>query len=406
MATVLNKLSARSVETIVKPGRHADGGGLYLQVGAKGAKSWLFMFKREGKQREMGLGSVRDVRLAVAREKAAEARALLVEGGDPLAIRRALLAAKTVVTVPTFGEFADTYLDSIEAGFTNAKHRYQWKATLGDAYCAALRKKPINEVSTEDVLAAIQPIWLTKSETASRLRGRIERVLDAAKAHKLRSGENPALWRGHLDKLLPKRRKLTRGHLAAMPYADVPALMVMLNALTGMSALALRFAILTAARSGEVLGARWREMDIEARTWVVPKERMKARREHRVPLSGAAIAVLAFASPLRTIGDDGSSFVFPGAKDGQPLSMMALTMVLRRLRTGVTTHGFRSAFRDWVGEETDHARETAEAALAHIIGNEVERAYRRGDAFAKRKVLMEDWGEYCVGTQLASLTRV
>jgi len=318
MATVLNKLSARSVETITKPGRHADGGGLYLQVGAKGAKSWLFMFKREGKQREMGLGSVRDVRLAVAREKAAEARALLAEGKDPIAIRRTSAIAQSIAAVPTFGEFADAYVDGIEAGFTNAKHRYQWKATLGDAYCATIRKKPIDEVDTEDVLAVIRPIWLTKSETASRLRGRIERVLDAARANKLRSGENPALWRGHLDKLLSKRRKLTRGHLVAMPYADVPAFMTKLSAATGMSALALRFAILTAARSGEVLGARWCEINIEARTWAVPKERMRARREHRVPLSDAAIEVLGCAMPRRPVDDDGTSFVFPGASDGKP----------------------------------------------------------------------------------------
>ncbi|MFM9857231.1 tyrosine-type recombinase/integrase [Pseudoxanthobacter sp. M-2] len=395
MATVLNKLSARSIATIVKPGRHADGGGLYLQVGANGAKSWLFMFKREGKQREMGLGSLRDVRLAVAREKAAEARALLADGKDPLAIRRASTAAQADVTVPTFGEFADAYVDGIEAGFTNAKHRYQWKATLGDAYCAAIRRKPIDEVSTEDVLSILEPIWLTKSETASRLRGRIERVLDAAKVRKLRFGENPALWRGHLDKLLPKRRKLTRGHLKAMPYADVPAFMKSLEAVDGVSALALRFAILTAARSGEVLGAQWGEFDLEAKVWVVPRERMKARREHRVPLSDQALQLLSVVAPLRLDNDDVSAFVFPGMKNDKPLSIMAMSMVLRRLGANVTAHGFRSSFRDWAGEETHHTREIAEAALAHVVGNEVERAYRRGDALVKRRQLMADWAAFC-----------
>lgn len=297
--------------------------------------------------------------------------------------------------VPTFGEFADGYVAEIAAGFSNPKHRAQWVMTLSNSYCASIRGTLIDEVSTDNIVAILRPIWLTKSETASRLRGRIEQVLSAAKALGLRSGDNPALWRGHLDVLLPKRPKLTRGHHKAKPYAEVPALMERLGKLTGISTFALRFTILTAARSGEVLGATWREIDLEAAVWTVPKQRMKMGREHRVPLSPAAVEVLGSVEPLRPENDDGSAFVFPGQKPGRPFSVMALTMVMRRLKVDATVHGFRSAFRDWCAEETNHSREVAEQALAHVVGDATERAYRRGDALEKRRALMAEWAAFC-----------
>ncbi|QJP14855.1 integrase arm-type DNA-binding domain-containing protein [Starkeya sp. ORNL1] len=396
MATAVNKLSARAVATIRDAGRHSDGAGLYLQVSPTGAKSWLFMFKRDGKRREIGLGSVRDVSLADARQKAAEARKLIDAGKDPLAERRATAAAERALEAkPTFAAVADSLIASIAPGFRNAKHLEQWRTTLGASYCSSIRDIAIDEITTEDVLRVLQPIWSTKAETASRVRGRIERVLDAAKAKGLRLGENPARWRGHLDSLLPKRQKLQRGHHAAMPYASVSAFVARLRASEGISACALEFLILTAGRSGEVMGARWAEFDLRAKVWTVPAERMKAGREHRVPLSARAIQIVTGLKEHRPNNDGGSAFVFPGAKQGASLSVMALDMQMRRLKSTDTVHGFRSSFRDWVGEETTFPREVAEAALAHTVGNEVERAYRRGDALEKRRKLMDDWALYC-----------
>ena len=378
-----------------EPGRHSDGGGLYLQVSPSGAKSWLFMFKRDNRRREVGLGSVRDVPLVEARQKAATARKLVDVGKDPLEERNLLKAAvKAEETKPKFGAFADDLIESIEGGFRNAKHRYQWRQTLGPTYCASIRDKPLNDIGTEDVLAILQPIWLTKSETASRIRGRIERVLCAARARGLRDGENPARWRGHLDSLLAKRKRLQRGHHPAMPYAVVPLFMGRLRASGSVSSMALEFVILTASRSGEVLGAQWAEIDREARIWTVPDERMKAGRQHRVPLTDRMLTVLAAVEQLRH-----GPYVFPGQKEGKPLSTMALEMVLRRMNVGdATVHGFRSAFRDWAGEETIFAREIAEAALAHSVGDAVERAYRRGDALEKRRILMSAWEAHCMSS--------
>ncbi len=388
--------------TLTTPGLYADGDGLNLQVSKAGARSWIFRYRRpDGRGAWLGLGGLTDTTLAQAREKAADARQQRAEGMDPIAAKHAPAGAPEASTplVPTFGDFADGYVAGISVGFSNPKHRAQWAMTVGDAYCASIRGKPIDEVSTDDVVAILRPIWLTKSETASRLRGRIEQVLSAAKARGLRSGDNPALWRGHLDVLLPKRPKLTRGHHKAKPYAEVPALMERLGKLTGISTYALRFTIQTAARSGEVLGATWREIDLEAAVWTVPKERMKMGREHRVPLTSAALEVLAAVAPLRPGDDDGSAFVFPGQKRGRPLSVMALTMVMRRLKVDATVHGFRSAFRDWCAEETDHPREVAEQALAHVVGDATERAYRRGDALEKRRVLMAEWAAFLRGQQ-------
>ena len=293
MKRVLNKLSAQTVKTARKPGRYADGGNLYLLVDPAGAKRWLFIFRWQGKQREMGLGSLRDVTLAQARERAAAARALLREGKSPIEAKSISAAPAT----PTFGAFADNLLSTLETGWRNPKHRAQWRMTL-TTYAAPLRAKPVDAITTEDLLGVLKPVWTTKPETASRLRGRIEKVLDAAKANGLRSGENPARWRGHLDHLLPKAKKLVRGHHAALPFDDVPAFLTELRARPAVAARALEFTILTAARSGEALGARWDEIDFERAVWTIPKERMKGHREHRVPLSESSPRDLAHYGPI------------------------------------------------------------------------------------------------------------
>ena len=382
MGKQVNKISARKVAVLTKPGRHSDGGGLYLNVTETGAKSWLFMYKVAGRRREMGLGSARDVPFARARELASEARQHLVAGRDPLQMR-----AKPAMA--TFAETAATLIESMSPSWRSAKHRAQWSMTLR-VYCAPIANLPVNAIATDEVLRVLKPLWLTKAETASRLRGRIERVLDFAKAHGMRSGENPARWRGHLDALLPKRSRLARGHLKAMPFDDVPAFIGKLRQMDGISPKALEFAILTAARTGEVLGARWNEIDLDQKIWTVPAQRMKGAKEHRVPLPNRATAILKELATART-----GEVVFPGFKPGKPLSDMALEMVLRRANVDVTVHGFRSAFRDWAGERTTIQREVAEAALAHLVGDEVERAYRRGDALEKRRKLMDAWASFC-----------
>ncbi|ANY79685.1 integrase [Microvirga ossetica] len=382
MTRQLHTLSARTVATLTKPGRHSDGGGLYLNITTSGARSWVFMWKAHGKRREMGLGALRDVPLAKARERAAEARQKLADGLDPIAAR------DSKPKVMTFGEAAGALIESMSSSWRNEKHRAQWKMTL-TAYCEPLRSKPVTEIGTEDVLRVLQPLWTTKPETASRLRGRMERVFDFARARGQGVGENPARWRSHLDAVLPKRAKLTRGHHKAMPFDEVPAFLTALRERDGMAPRALEFAILTAARSGEVFGALWEEFDLEGRVWTVPAARMKAGRVHRVPLSDRAVEILREMEQKRL-----SELVFPGTKPGRPLSVMALEMVLRRMKLDVTVHGFRSAFRDWAGERTHFPREVAEAALAHLVGDAVERAYRRGDALEKRRELMDAWARF------------
>jgi integrase len=384
MARKINRLNARAVATITKHGRHADGGGLYLSISPNGGRRWVFLFRWHGKPTEIGLGSARNVTLARARELAAQARAKLAEGINPKdAVRRPLQGA-------TFGEYADRVIEAMRPSWRNSKHAAQWVMTLRD-YAAPLRRLPVDKITTDDVLSVLKPLWNTKPETASRLRGRIERVLDAAKAQGLRSGENPARWRGHLDQLLPKRQRLARGHHAAMSYDAVPGFMNDLQARAAVAALALEFTILTTARSGEALGARWNEFDLDRAVWTIPAARMKGGREHRVPLSKRALAIVKATHE----GRDGD-FVFPGQKPGKPLSAIALEMVLRRMKIeDATVHGFRSAFRDWAAERTNFSNEVCEAALAHLIENKVEAAYRRGDLFDKRRKLMEEWASYC-----------
>lgn len=388
MGKAVKKLSARTVATIAKAGRHSDGDGLYLNVTPSGARSWLFIWKRDGKRREMGLGPAGSVPLARARELATECRAQVAAGLDPIEARNA--AEKSKSGIPTFGTVADALIAAKENEWRNAKHREQWRASLTE-FAAPLRSKPVDEIDTATVLAVLTPLWQAKLETASRLRGRIEAVLDAAKAQGHRSGENPAAWRGHLCHLLPKRSKLTRGHHAAMNYQDVPAFLAKLRGCDAIAAMALEFCILTAARSGEVYGARWAEIDLSAKVWIVPASRMKAAREHRVPLADRALDIIKKLSEART-GD----FVFPSPRGQRPLSHVAMAKVMRRLEVEeATVHGFRSAFRDWAGNETHFPREVAETALAHVVGDKAEQAYRRGDALEKRRELMEAWAGFC-----------
>ena len=383
MARTLQKLSdVKARSDNLKPGRHSDGGGLYLNVTPTGTKSWVFMWVRDGKRREMGLGAYPAVGLSSARRKAEQCRTDVAEGRDPI-------AAKQQQAEPTFGECADELLASMENSWRNEKHRAQWRMTLS-VYCKPIAGTKVSLIGTNEVLKVLTPIWKTKPETASRLRGRIERVLDYAKARGWRTGENPALWRGHLKNVLPARQKLTRGHHAAMPYGDVPAFMQRLRQSEAMAARALEFLVLTAARSGEVYGARWSEIDLDAGTWIVPAERMKAAKEHRVPLSERALAIVRKLNETRI-----SEFVFPGQRSNCPLSSAAMEMLMRRLKVDAyTVHGFRSAFRDWVGDATSFAREIAEAALAHRVGDATEQAYRRADALEKRRKLMTAWAEY------------
>jgi hypothetical protein len=336
----------------------------------------------------MGLGGFPDVSLADAREArdlwAAEVKA----GRDPISTRDTQKV--TLAGIPTFGQMADEFIEAKAGEWRNDKHRAQWVMTLRD-YAAPIRNHPVDKITTEDVLSVLKPLWFKRPETASRLRGRIEHILDAARAKGYREGVNPALWRGHLDKLLPKRLKLSRGHHAAMPYEQVADFVGKLRDRKAMAALALEFLILTAARSGEVLNARWAEIDFASRVWTVPPERMKAGRIHRVPLSTRTNDILKALDECRT-----SDFVFTGQKPNRPLSGMALEMALRRMKIqGVTPHGFRSSFRDWCGNETNFSREIAEAALAHVVGDETERAYRRGDALERRRELMQAWADYC-----------
>jgi len=378
----LNRLSARAVATLTAPGRHADGGGLYLLVKASGAKSWVFMWSRQGRQREMGLGSILGVALAVAREKAAEARADLAAGRDPLGTRDRLKGK-------TFGDLADAHVKVMSSSWRNPKHVAQWSMTLTE-YAAPLRPKTAAAITTDDVLDVLRPLWETKPETASRVRGRIEAVLDAAKAQGLRTGDNPARWRGHLDQLLPKRTKLSRGHHAAVAIDDLPAFMAKLPHVRGVAALALRFTILTVARTGEAIGATWDEFDLDRGLWIVPAARMKAGREHRVPLSAPALSLVTDLSQKRD-----RAFVFPGIKPGKGLSNMSLDKVLRDADLDVTVHGFRSTFRDWAAERTSFPHELSEMTLAHVISDKTEAAYRRGDMLEKRRELMEAWAGFC-----------
>jgi integrase len=388
MARNIHRLTTLAVKRIKKRGRHGDGGNLYLSIGAGGARRWTFLYRWHGKPTEIGLGSAREghmgyVTLADARELAEEARTQIKKAVNPKDARRPTEGA-------TFGDCAKRYIGDHRSEWRNSKHAAQWQTTL-QSYAAPLWGLHVDKVGTDDVLRVLRPIWGLRPETASRLRGRIERVLDAAKAQGLRTGENPAMWRGHLEHSLPKRQPLTRGHHAAMAYVDVPAFMVDLQAREAVAVRALEFAILTAARTGETLGARWAEIDIDRGTWTIPAARMKGGREQRVPLSGRALEIVRVMHEVRS-----GEFVFPGQRADKPLSETAMQRVLHRMKIEeATVHGFRSAFRDWAAECTSFPNEVCEAALAHVIENKAEAAYRRGDLFDKRAKLMEAWASYC-----------
>jgi integrase len=393
----MGNLNTAKLRTLTKPGTYGDGAGLYLQVRGAENRSWLYRFKLNRKAHLMGLGTAADVSLAEAREAAAAVRKLVRQGIDPIERRRmqrAELAARAGLN--TFSEVADAYIAAHEASWRNSKHRQQWRNTLDTYAVPILGKLPVAQVDVGSIMRVLEPIWREKTETASRLRGRIESVLDYASARGWRTGDNPARWRGHLDNLLPARSRIAQViHHPALPWRDVGAFIKALGDEQGTGALALRFAILTATRTGEAIGAMWSEINIQEALWIIPARRMKAGREHRVPLSTGALAVLAEASKLRTKKDQDSP-VFPGGKAGKALSNMALLMLLRRMgRSDLTAHGFRSTFRDWCAEATNYPREIAEAALAHTLRDKTEAAYQRGDLMEKRRRLMADWATFC-----------
>ena len=388
----LAKLTAMKVKNL-PPGCHSDGGGLYLAVSPAGARSWVFRYRDNGRLREMGLGSARDVPLADARQKAADLRRLRADGIDPLAAKRASEDKRRTETAKaiTFRTCAEAYIATHKAGWRNEKHAAQWTATLATYAYPVFGDRSVGAIDTGMVMQALGPIWAVKTETATRVRGRIESVLDWATTSGHRQGENPARWKGHLANLLPKRSKVRKvEHHAALPFKDVPAFLGMVAGQPGIAAKLLTFTILTAARTGEALGARWSEFDLQAGTWTVPGERMKAGVEHRVPLSAPALALLAEMQGLDV------TFAFPGVRRNKPLSNMAMLVLLRRMkRADLTVHGFRSSFRDWASETTHFPNEVVEMALAHTIESKVEAAYRRGDLFAKRRELMDAWAQFC-----------
>ena len=387
-------LSALEVSRLTAPGHHAVGGvaGLYLYVLDTGARSWVLRTMVGTKRRHMGLGGYPDVPLAQAREKARAAKIEVSQGTDPIAQRVALASQLKAqqATQKTFEEAAKAYMEAHEKAWKNPKHRAQWGSTLKTYAYPHIGSLLVKDIDQEHVMKVLEPIWATKTETATRLRGRIESVLDWATTRKYRSGENPARWKGHLDNLLPAPSDIHKveSH-RAVGYKDMAQFMAGLRAREGLAARALEFAILCAARSGEVRGALWSEINQEEAIWVIPAKRMKAGKEHRVPLSAPAVKLLG-ALPR----SESSDLIFPGSND-KPLSDMALTAVMRRMEVDAVPHGFRSTFRDWVGDCTNYPRDVAEFALAHKLSDKVEAAYRRGDALERRREMMEDWANFC-----------
>jgi integrase len=396
-----SKLTAAAVRTATKPGLYGDGHGLYLQVSAFDTKSWVFRYMIGGRARKMGLGPLHTVSLAEARKRAADARLKALDAIDPIDEHKTQRAARRVEAAKamTFKACADAYIKANRSGWKNEKHATQWFSTFNEtrrgkrvypAATAVINALPVSAIDTGLVRKVLEPIWYETPETASRVRGRIERVLAWATVAGYRSGDNPARWTGHLKELLPSKTKVAAVvHHDAVPYRDLPAFMAALREKHGTAARALEFTILSAARTSEALGARWSEIDLDAKVWIIPAERMKANREHRVPLTDRALAVL---EPLPRKGE----YVFAGARKGKPLSSPAMWDVVRgMLGMGATVHGFRSTFRDWAAETTAYPNEMLEIALAHAIGNKAEAAYRRGDMMEKRRRLMADWAEYC-----------
>jgi integrase len=397
------KLTAKEVERAKAPGLYGDGKGLWLRVGDGAAKSWILRYMLGGRAREMGLGSYADYTLAEARERARHYRKQIKdEGIDPIERRRARRGAERTARAKTmtFRECAEAYIRAHAPGWRSVKHAAQWPAFLGAHVYPVFGSLPVATIDTPLVMRALEPMWQRTPETASRVRGRIESVLDWAKARGYRDGENPARWRGHLENLLAAKSRVRRvEHYAALPYAALPEFMAELRSQSGVAARALEFAVLSAGRTGEVLGAKWDEVDRAEAVWAVPPARMKAHKEHRIPLCDRAIAILAEMEGINREG----AFVFPGRKSGQPLAHMALLEVLRRMgRANLTVHGFRSTFSDWAAERTNFPAEVREMALAHSVADKVEAAYRRGDLFQKRRQLAAAWGRYCAAPVAAT----
>lgn len=395
MPRAIHRLNTVAVQAKKDSGYYADGGGLYLQVSRFGTKSWVFRYTLN-KKREMGLGPIQEVSLKQAREAAAQCRALVREGIDPIADRqerkgRSKLEAARLITFKTC---AEDYIRTNSAAWSNIKHAAQWASTLETYAYPTLGPLPVSMIETHHIVDVLTPIWPTKNETARRVRGRIEAVLDAAKVKGLRTGENPARWRGHLDKLLPKPSKVAAvTHHASLPYAQMGDLMRALRAKAGIAPMALEFLILTAARTNEVIGATFDELDLNKAVWTIPADRMKAKREHRVPLSGRALEIARTMEGLRQ-----SNYIFPGHRSGKGLSNMAFLQLLKRMDwSHVTVHGFRSTFRDWAAEQTAYPADVVEMALAHSVGTQVQQAYLRTDLFEKRASLMRDWADYLEG---------
>lgn len=393
MARKAKELSPLAVSRLTSPGLHAVGGvaGLYLQVLPSGGRSWILRAMVGGQRRDMGLGGFPDVTLAGARDAARKAREKIADGVDPIEDRRARKSALKAETakVVTFDQAAKAYIAAHGDSWRNDKHRQQWENTLATYASPKIGKLSVRDIEVAHILSVLEPIWKDRTETATRLRGRIERIMGWATSRGYREGLNPARWRDHLDQQLaaPKRIAKTQHH-AALPIDDMGDFMGRLRSAQGLGARALEFVVLTAARTGEVRGAKWSEIDMAAKVWTVPADRMKAGKEHRVPLSEAAVSLL--ESLPRMAGTD---LVFPSSRRTE-LSNMTLTAVLRRMGVDVTSHGFRSTFRDWAAERTNYPRDVAEMALAHTIGDKVEAAYRRGDLFGKRQRLMEDWARF------------
>lgn len=393
----LSRLSALFVKRTTAPGRYADGGGLWLQIYGPTSKSWIFRYRLAGRERELGLGSAFDVSLVEAREAAAEARKLKAKGTDPVdAKREAKAKTKPPAETPTitFDKAAAAFVKTNTAGWKSAKHGSQWTNTLTTYASPIFGSRSVADIDRPAILRVIEPIWATKTETASRVRGRIEAVLDWATVMGFRTGENPARWKGNLDKVLPPRNKINKvQHHKAVSFDEVPAFLGKLQDQVGVASQALRFTILTAARTTEVRKSRWSEIDLEAKLWIIPASRMKGDKEHRVPLTEAAISAL----PSRGSAQ-GGDLVFPHQLNGTTLSENAMSAVLKRMGVDATVHGFRSSFSDWAAETTDYPREVVEMALAHKVANAVEAAYRRGNLLEKRKALMLDWASFCVTT--------
>jgi integrase len=401
MARQVKRLTALTVQRMAKPGYHADGAGLYLQVSPNGSKSWIYRYRRNGKLRDKGLGSLLALSLAEAREAAARCRKMLAEGIDPIQATREKRQAERLekARTKTFRQCVTAYLEAKAGEWSNEKHADQWRNTLEKYANSVFGDVPVQDVDTPLVHRALDAIWKTKNETATRVRGRIEKVLDWAKVAGLRTGDNPARWKGHLDAMLAKPSQVQKvvSH-PALPFAQIGSFMKALRQEESIAAKALEFTILTAGRTGEIIGTRWEEINLDAAVWTIPAERMKMNKEHRVPLPRRAVELLHGLNPAK------EGFVFRGARTGRPLSNMAMAELLKRMeRTDITVHGFRSTFRDWAAELTPFPNEVVEMALAHRIANAVEAAYRRGDLMEKRRMLMQEWQDYCDRQQPAQV---